>query len=672
MKFNFRTPLAALALGLALSATSFAQGNLDTVKKALADADAAVQKIVAVPNGQRTWENTVLAIDDFSTKLDNDTSLFVFMQFVSTDATQRDDASTADEQITNWLSATFRREDLYKAVKEYADSKPQLDPVRQRYLDILLRDFRRAGLALSAADRAELQKLDDQMTKLGIDFGTNIREDATRIPLTKEELVGVPENVLKRLPYSNGLYLVGLDNVTYNAVSDNCTNERTRQKVWMGLKRRGGMKNVGILEKLIALRAQYAKKLGYANTVEYEAEPRMAKNAKTIAEFYDKLRPIVRKKAKADMEEFTAAKRKATGDKKAILYPWDYSFYKTQLLRDKYKVDSDKVAEYFPVQNVIKGLVEVTQSLYGINYVDRTDEAGKYYIPVWHKDVKFYEVQDTKTKETLGYFYIDLYPRANKYNHAACWPLQARKQWSDGKLQKPMAAVVANLAQPEGDKPALMQHDAVETFFHEFGHCLHNMLTEQTLGRFSGTSVSRDFVEAPSQMFENWVWEKESLKLFAKHYKTGEVLPDNLLKGMLAARNLGSGIETEHQFFYGLVDYRSHIDPTGKVSTQEIQLKTFPEVELYPAIPEQFYQAAFGHFVGYQAAYYSYQWSLVYAADMFQRFKQLGILNPSAGEYYRKRILARGGSMDDMAMVKDYLGRDPELGAYLKSLGMDK
>lgn len=667
-RFNLaRTSLLAFAL---VAANAFAQGTMQDVKNALKEADASIDAIVKVPAGQRTWENTALALDDLSTKLDSQTSFFVFMQFVSTDATARDEAREADEMISNWQSAAFRREDLYKALKEYADSKPTLTPIQQRFLDFTMRDFRRAGMAVSPETRKELQALDEQMTKLGIQFEQNINEDATKVPAVKSELAGVPESVLAKVPQSNGIYMLGMDYPTYNGITENCTNETTRQKMWMLYKRRGGTKNIGVLEKIIKLRADYASKLGYANTVEYENEPRMSKHASTILDFYAKLRPIVRKKALVDMKEFTAAKAAETHNPNARLMPWDYAYYKSKLLKDKYRVDNAKVAEYFAVPNVVKGLFDVTQSLYNISYVDRTADAGSIAVPVWHPDVKCYEVKDNATHQTLGYFYIDLYPRPNKYSHAACWGLKVRKDFG-GKQQLPVAAVVANLTKPEGDKPALLQHDEVVTFFHEFGHCLHNILNEQTIGRFSGTGVTRDFVEAPSQMFENWVWQQDSLKLFAKHYKTGEPLPAKLLEGMLAARNLGSGIETEHQFFYGIVDIRAHIDPTGKVDTQAIQLKTFPEVELYPAIPEAFYQASFGHFVGYQAGYYGYEWSLVYASDMFERFKQLGILDPKAGDYYRRKILARGGSMDEFDLLRDYLGREPDLNAYLKHLGLN-
>jgi thimet oligopeptidase len=250
------------------------------------------------------------------------------------------------------------------------------------------------------------------------------------------------------------------------------------------------------------------------------------------------------------------------------------------------------------------------------------------------------------------------------------WPLQPRKVLEDGTVQKPIAALVCNFSKPTEDKPSLLSHDEVETFFHEFGHCLHGILTETEYGEFSGTSVPRDFVEAPSQMFENWVWDSKVLETFARHYQTDEPFPEDLLAGMLKARYLGSGLKAEHQFYYGLVDFAYHTDPDGQIDTTEVANEMFDEIELYEPVPNTFFQAAFGHLVGYEAGYYGYMWSLVYAADMFQRFKELGMLDPEAGMYYRKRILARGGSMDALQMVRDYLGREPQIEPFLRHLGL--
>ncbi len=334
----------------------------------------------------------------------------------------------------------------------------------------------------------------------------------------------------------------------------------------------------------------------------------------------------------------------------------------------------ERVREYFPLESVMDGLFSITQSLYGIEYTDITERARSEGRHLWHEGVSLYEVRDTATGEMLGEFYLDLHPRENKYGHAAQWGLGQHKVWADGRLSKPLAALVCNFTNPTPEKPSLLTHDEVETFFHEFGHCLHTILSEARYWQFAGTSVERDFVEAPSQMFENWTWDRDVLRTFAKHYETGEVFPDDLLEGMVAARYLGSGMLAERQFFYGLFDMQCHLAADGIVDTTKLGHDLWGElgagVELYAAVPETHFQSAFGHLTGYQAGYYGYQWSLVYACDMFQRFKELGMLDPAAGRYYRRNILARGGTLDGLDLVRNYLGREPEMDAYLEHLGL--
>ncbi|MBI1756930.1 MAG: Zn-dependent oligopeptidase [Fimbriimonas ginsengisoli] len=667
-----RTSPRLWALAAPLALLSFACAEVHPkVAEATKRADAAVAAIVAIPDKDRTFENTLGALDDIGTRLDTETSVLIFMQFVSTDANARDTARESDEFLSNWQIELGKREDLYKAVKAYADTSPKLEGEQARYLKFTMRDYRRAGMDLPKDKRDRLKDIEKELNKLGIEFEQNIAEDETRVPLTRAELRGVPKDVIDKQPQTDGVLLVGMDYPTFDGITNHCDVEATRQKVWTAYKRRGGKKNVRVLEKLVKLRAEQAQLLGFATSVDYELEPRMAKTAAAVADFYKKLRPIVRKKSAADFAEFLASKRKQTGNKTAQLYPWDYAYLKDRLLKEKYAVDEEKVREYLPVARVVDGLFKVTQSLYGLEYREITDKAAAMGFTIWHPDAKFYEVVDKEKGGVIGRFFIDLYPRPNKYTHAACWSLWERKVWPDGTVQLPLAAVVANLSKPSGDKPALLTHDEVVTFFHEFGHCLHDMLTQTKMGRFSGTSVERDFVEAPSQMFENWVWNGKVLRTFARHYKTGEPFPDKLLKGMLAAQHLGSGIESEHQFYYGIFDQRIHTVKDGKVDTTKVANDVYAEVELYKPVPEVYFHASFGHMVGYQGAYYGYMWSLVYAQDMFQRFEQLGILDPKAGQYYRSKILSRGGSMDAMDMLKDYLGREPQLDAFLRHLGLE-
>lgn len=640
------------------------------VKRALAKADRSVAKIIAVPKAKRTFANTFGALDDLSVQVDNDTSLFIFMQFVSTNARERDEARAADEAVSNWGIELGKNERLYKAIKEYADTRPKLAGEQKRFLEFTMRDYRRAGMDLPKAKRDQLKGIEKQLNKLGIDFETNIAEDASKVPLMRSELAGIPDDVVKRQQTAADLVLMGLDGPTYTGVMDNCENANTRMKMWVSYRRRAGQKNVDVLEQLIKLRAQAAGLLGYKNTVDWMIETRMAKNSETVRKFYTDLEPIVRKKAILDMAEFREFKRKKTGDANAEFYPWDYAYYKNLLMKEKYAVDSEKVAEYFPLEAVINGLFTITQNLYGLEYRDITSKAKSLGLPVWHPDVKLYEVWDKAKNRPVGRFYLDLFPRENKYSHAAQWGLIARKKWSDGRVQLPLAALVCNFTKPTADKPSLLPHDQAETFFHEFGHSLHTMLSETEYGRFAGTAVARDFVEAPSQMFENWVWDPAVLRTFTKHYKTGAPLPDDVLKGMIAARTLGSGIETQGQLFLGEMDQAFHTAPGGEVDTTKVGLDIYEKSTLYKAVPGTMFQAAFTHLNGYQGAYYGYLWSLVFAQDMFQRFEEKGLLSPEAGQYYRSKILARGGSMDEMAMLKDYLGREPKMDAFLRRLGL--
>jgi len=641
---------------------------------ALKRAQISVDTIIAIPDDARTFDNTLGAIDDMGAQLELDTNWMMFLTYVSTDAAERTRGQLAEEHVANWLIELATNEPLYNAVKTYADTNPELMGEQKRLLAHTLRDYRRAGMDLPKEKREKLADLQKQITKLSIEFDDNIRTDETRVPLTRDEFGGMKDEFINGLTRTGDVYLVGMAYPEFLPIMDFCDDETTRQKVWLAYKRRGGEKNVQVLEQILALRAEAASLLGYDNAADYEIEVRMAKEPANVLEFYEKLRSLVREKARRDWEELTEAKRTHTGDADATLKPWDPSFYMNRLRKEKYAVDMEAVQEYFPLDRVMDGLFGITQSLYGLRYENVTakaEEAGRR----WHEDVEVYEVWDEASGELLGEFFIDLHPRQNKYGHAAQWGLAQHKIWTDGRETRPLAALVCNFTKPTEDKPSLLTHDEVETFFHEFGHCLHTILSEANYWQFAGTGVERDFVEAPSQMFENWVWDADVLGTFARHYETGEPFPPELLEGLLRARYLGSGMLAERQFFYGLFDMSCHLDPQGDVDTTQLAHDLWGElgsgVELYAAVPHTHFQSGFGHLTGYQAGYYGYQWSLVYACDMFQRFKELGMLSPSAGQYYRKNILARGGTEDGLDLVRGYLGREPDMSAFLKHLGLE-
>jgi len=664
---------------LLITASSFADRPIPltpeelttTVEQAFARADVEIATIIAVPDDQRTFANTVGALDDMMVRLDGASNMPTFMAYVHTDADIREAAQGAAQMWSDWSIDFSTNEDLYNAIKTYADTKPELSGEQARMLEHTMRDYRRSGMSLSKEDREKLKTIQKELGTLTIEFDTNIREDKTVIPIPIGGLEGVPQDVVDRLKVVGGNYQVTLDYPTFGPILDYCSVPQTRKEVRFAYSKRAGQENVDLLERIIKLRDEASDLLGYATPADFETEIKMSKNASAVAEFYKKLRPVVRKKAEKDWAELVEAKRADIGDPSVEFYPYDFSYYYEKIKNDKYAVDSQKVQEYLPLQNVMDGLFEITQLLYGIEYREVTEVAEQRGTPLWHEDVRLFEVWDTKSGEQLGEFYIDLHPRDDKYSHAAQWGLVQHKVWEDGTVQLPVAALVCNFTKPTADKPSLMTHDEAETFFHEFGHCLHTILSEAEIAGFAGTSVERDFVEAPSQMFEEWVWTPETLKLFARHYETNEPMPNELIEGMIAAKNLQSGIKTEGQIFLGMVDQAYHTDTDGEVDTTQVAYDIHDEVRMYPHTPGSHFQGSFGHLTGYQAGYYGYLWSLVYAQDMFQRFQELGMLNPEAGAYYREKILSKGGTEDSLDLVREYLGREPSMNAFLLSLGLD-
>ncbi|HMN41943.1 MAG TPA: M3 family metallopeptidase [Phycisphaerales bacterium] len=646
----------------------------DPMGAAIADANAAVARIVALADKDRTFDNTIGAIDDVLANFEYSVSMFIFMSNVHPDAAIREASQAAEEKYNNFLIELSQREDLYRAVKAYAATNPALAGEQARLLAFTLRDYRRSGMDLTKSARDRLGEVRKEIGRLVIDFNKNIADDETTVPLVRDELRGVSAELLARVPHNGGVYMVGMAYPVYIPIMETCEVEATRQKLWMAYKRRAGKKNVAVLEKVLALRAEEARLLGYKNNAEYEIEVRMAKTPKAVDDFYARLRPLAREKAKQDFAEFTAAKREQTKDPAATLKPWDSAFIKNYLQKTKYAVDGETVRQYFPMEAAVDGLFKTTQTLYGLEYRDVTaTRGGTPDRPLWHPDVTLFEVWDKASHRMLGEFYLDMYPRDNKYTHAAQWGLVQHKVWRDGHVSTPLAALVCNFTKPTADKPSLLQHSEVETFFHEFGHCLHTIVSESHHFRFGGTSVERDFVEAPSQMFENWVWDAQVLNTFARHYKTGEPLPRALLDSMIAAKNLGSGLDAEQQFYYALLDLAYESTSDGVVDTTKIATDLFPQVTMYDFRPEgTYFQASFGHLMHYNAGYYGYMWSKVFACDMAKRFKELGMLDPKAGMEYRRKVISRGGTSDAMDLITDFLGREPRLDAFVEALGLKK
>ena len=671
----FRYALLIVAVFIGTTGLSFAAPPVPQTPEqlqaqydvAMAEANQSIEAIVAIPENQRTYENTVLAIDDMHARLDAGIGMPLFMAYVHTDSTMRDVSRAAYQDYSDWLVELGKREDLYEAVRYVADSDPNLEGEHARFLKFTLRDYRRAGMDLTPEQRAELTTVEKKINELSIEFDRNITADETVVLVEADELKDMPQDWLDSRTTIDGLYVLGMDYPTIIPILDHCPNAETRQKIWLARKRRA-KRNIEILENLLALRAKQASMLGYAHASDFENEIRMSGSAQAVSDFYATLQPLLRQKAEQDYVLVQEAKRSDTGDAEAIIKPWDFGYYMERIRERDYEVDSNVVREYFPFEKVRDGLFEITQNLYGIDYVPMQAPADA---PLWHEDVEFFKVIDRHTGDTLGEFYMDMYPRDNKYGHAAQWGLVPRKAWTENAVQMPVAALVCNFPKPTSDRPSLLTHDQAETFFHEFGHCLHTILTESETARFAGTGVERDFVEAPSQMFEAWVWSPETLPMLSGHYETGKPLPPELLERMIAAKSLCSGMMDETQVFYGMTDQVFHTDPEGDLDTTQVGKDLYGQCTMLEGVDGTWFQASFGHLTGYQGGYYGYLWSKVFAKDMEQRFEELGMLDPEAGAYYRKNVLGRGGTVDASEMLQDYLGREPRMDAYIRSIGME-
>ena len=424
---------------------------------------------------------------------------------------------------------------------------------------------------------------------------------------------------------------------------------------------RGGDANVKILERLLELRGEKAKLLGYATWADYPIEPRMAKSAAGAREFLARVSDAVKEPAKVEFAELMK-EHVALGGKATDPIPQsDRGYLEDRLRNRKYSFDSKELSSYFEVTAVTKGLLDITASMYGLEYRQVTADRT-----VWHPDVTAYEV--TSDGKSFGTFYLDLYPRPDKYKHAAMFPIRPAKLLPSGEYQLPMAVLECNFPKPDGAPgapPAVMEHEDVVTFFHEFGHVLHYILTRSSLATYSGTSTVQDFVEAPSQMFEEWAWNRDVLDLFARHNKTGEKIPDELFEAMQRSRAFGRALMTQRQIFLASLDMEYHSRGANEpIDTTKVLRDLQKANDSFAYVPGTHFQSSFGHLVGYDAGYYSYQWAMSLSRDVLTRFGREGMLNKKTARAWRDDVLSKGGGEDEGEMVARFLGRAANEGAY--------
>ncbi len=645
-----------------ITATHVTAGTEEGIK----NSRATLQSIYTIPSQRRTFENTMLALDDMYNDL---LGVYSCIYLLSNSHPDKDIRTASSEQVavlSKYNNELGLDEELYRSVKEYAKTNEaqQLTGYKAKFVTETVRSFERNGFALSREKRNELKAIQDKASDLSLSFNKNIADHKDSLVVSEQEMEGLQEDYKASHKRPGGTYTIGLSYPDYQPFMKYATSESARKALYIKYNNRASNKNLDVLKDMLIERQRMASLLGYKTFAQYQVEERMVKKPEVVWDFENSLIDKVKVKAKMDYDELLEVKRKHRNDPGAsVINPWEASFYNNLLLIEKYQLDQEEVKEYFELNTVLDGLFTVAQTLFSVKFNEVSNP------PVWHKDVRLFEV--TRDGKTIGRFYLDLFPRENKFTHAACFRIIGGKETPRG-YQMPQAALLCNFPPATAEKPALMPHSQVETFFHEFGHVLHNMLTTAPLQSMSGTYVARDFVEAPSQIFENWTWDYASLKLFAKHYKTGAPLPKPLFDKMLAAKNVGSGLATSQQILYGVLDMTLHdgYDPNGPESTTEVVKRLQNRITLYPFLEGTNFQAAFGHLTGYAAGYYGYLWSQVYSADMFSVFEQNGILDPVTGGRYRDIILAKGSTEDELDIVRQFLGREPNQEAFLKGLGL--
>ncbi len=629
-----------------------------SVDQTIATANAALDAVGQLDPGAVTFANTVGALDDIMYPANTTASRLALIKETSTSAAVRDTTTDALKTLQEWAVGLDYREDVYRALKAYADTQPKLHGEEAKLLSETMRDYRRAGLALPKAERDEVERLRKELSRVATDFESNVTKAEKPLPFTQAELDGVPPSFLSQpgIKTGNDEYTV-MANITwhYITVMENAKREGTRRRLETERFNLARAQNIPLAEKILGLRDDIAQKLGYKNWADYQIEVRMARNGATALDFEQRLTKGLQPKFDAELEQLRQLKVQETGDPNAQIHRWDWRYYANQLKKAKYNVDAQQLRVYFPMQRVLDGMFAIYQRIFGVKF-ERVEAPYK-----WVDDLQLYAVSDAQTGEPLGLFYLDLFPREGKFNHFAVFPIIDGKRLADGRYQRPVVSLVCNFPPPSPDQPSLLQHSDVETLFHEFGHAMHGILTRARFARFSGSNVPRDFVEAPSQMLENWVWDKRVLDSFAADYRDpSKKIPPEILGQLKAAKYAIYGCFYRRQLSFGLMDLTLHtqIHDTNEPNALPLANKVLSDVFL-PVPADTAFLAYFGHFVGYDAGYYGYAWADAIAADMATVFEKApdGYFDTQAGRRLRNEIYAVGDARDVNVSIDKFLGR---------------
>ncbi len=646
------------------------------IKEAISLAKAEI-KIITENTERPTFKNTTIALEFSGEKLNRITSIFFNLNAAETS----NEIQQIAQEVSPWLSE-FKNDitlntKLFERVKTVFDSKDNLDLNKEQemLLEKQYKSFSRNGANLSEEDKIKLREIDSKLSKLSLQFGQNVlaETNAFELHITNEnDLSGIPNSAkeaAKEVAKSKEKegWIFTLDYPSYIPFVTYADNRSLRKKIAIAAGKKGFQNNENnneaIVLEIVNLRNKRANLLGYKTHAHFVLEDRMAESPEKVYTFSNNLLEKAKPAALREFKNLQNYAKKLDGITQ--LEKWDGAYYSEKLKKELFNLDQEDLKPYFPLQSVIDGAFTIANKLFDLHFKE------VYTVDKYHEDVKTYEVTDAENN-FIAVFYADFHPRPGKRNGA--WMTSYKPQCiKNGINERPHVSIVCNFTKPTATKPSLLTFNEVTTLFHEFGHALHGMLANTTYSSLSGTSVSWDFVELPSQVLENWCYEKEALELFAKHYETGEMIPMNYIKKIKESASFHEGMQTLRQLSFGLLDMNWHSkDPSNISSVKEFEKEAFLATKLYPEVEENCMSTAFSHIFqgGYSSGYYSYKWAEVLDADAFELFLEKGIFDKNTATKFKENILSKGGTEKPMDLYQRFRGAKPKPDALLKRAGL--
>ena len=622
-----------------------------TCDQAISDSAGLIARLKAMPT-PRNSRDALTLYDDANQRVDDSGGMASIADNSHPDAAMRAAAQTCEQKIDQASKGILLDVGVYEAIKAL-DLSGQ-DAQTRYYVSIILRDFRRAGVDKDEATRARIKTLNDEILTTGLLFDQTIRDDMRGIEVAPADLAGLPDDYVKAHPVgANGKVRITTDYPDIQPFMAYARSSSAREALWKTNLQRGYPKNLDTLAKLVQLRTDLAALLGFSSWAAYETANKMVRTDVAAGAFIEKISVASGPRMEADYQELL--KRKQKDDPKATrVNPWEAAYYTDRVKAESYAFNARAMRPYLEYGRVKQGVFDITARLFGVRYVPRPE------VKTWAPGIEAYDLVDASSSELLGRFYLDMHPRPNKFKHAAEYGLVS----GQAGRRLPEAVLMCNFPQP-GAQPALMEHGQVVTFFHEFGHLLHHIFAGRVEWEgLSGTRTEQDFVEAPSQLLQEWTENYESLSTFARDYQTNAVIPAELVQQMRHADSFSRGAGVRQQMFYAAYSLDLYENQGwGKDSTALVK-KTMEQYTPYQYVPGTYFQLAFGHLNGYSAVYYTYSWSLVIAKDLYTPFQRTGIFDVATAGRYRKTVLEPGGSKPAAELVKDFLGRDYNFDAY--------